>query len=45
MGFYLVEKRGGKSKHFDNDLKKILDKLNHKISIRAYAQIDLTKQV
>jgi hypothetical protein len=26
--FYMVEKRGGKSKHFNNDLKKILDKLN-----------------
>ena len=24
----LVEKRGGKSKQFDNDLKKILDKFN-----------------
>ena len=24
----LVEQRGGKSKHFDNDLKEILDKLN-----------------
>jgi hypothetical protein len=28
MDSALVEKRGGKLKQFDNDLKKILDKFN-----------------